>query len=76
MNSTSANPNNKPDIIINDNEIGTCIFIDAAISGPYNRNTVHLECKNKGGTSNNRGNQNQCKINHKIPEQHIVNLKK
>ena len=24
--------------------------------GPYNRNTAHVECKNKGDTSNNRGN--------------------
>ena len=22
---------------------------------PYNRNTAHVECKNKGDTSNNRG---------------------
>jgi hypothetical protein len=26
-------PNNKPDIIIHDNKIGTCILIDFAISG-------------------------------------------
>ena len=26
-------PNNKPDIIIRDNEKGTCMLIDAAISG-------------------------------------------
>jgi hypothetical protein len=29
-------PNNKPDIIIRDNEKGTCILIDAAISGDIN----------------------------------------
>jgi len=29
-------PNNKPDIIIHDNEKGTCMFIDAAISGDRN----------------------------------------
>ena len=64
-------PNNKPDIIIRDNEKGTCLLIDVAISGDrnvikkeaekilkyksYNRNTAHVECKNKGDTSNNRG---------------------
>ena len=26
-------PNNKPDIIIRDNEAGTCMLIDVAISG-------------------------------------------
>jgi len=55
-------PNNKPDIIIRDNEKGTCMLIDVAISGDrnvikkeaekilklYNRNTAHVECKNKG----------------------------
>jgi hypothetical protein len=29
-------PNNKPDIIIRDNEKGTCMFIDVAISGDRN----------------------------------------
>jgi len=29
-------PNNKPDIIISDNENGTCMLIDAAISGDRN----------------------------------------
>ena len=29
-------PNNKPDIIIRDNEKGTCMVIDAAISGDRN----------------------------------------
>ena len=29
-------PNNKPDIIIRDNEKGTCILIDVAISGDRN----------------------------------------
>jgi hypothetical protein len=37
MESTSANrqnlPNNKPDIIIRDNEKGTCMLIDVAIPG-------------------------------------------
>jgi hypothetical protein len=29
-------PNNKPDIIIGDNERGTCMLIDVAISGDIN----------------------------------------
>jgi hypothetical protein len=29
-------PNNKPDIIIRDNEKGTCMLIDVAISGDRN----------------------------------------
>ena len=29
-------PNNKPDIIIRDNEKGTCVFIDVAISADRN----------------------------------------
>jgi hypothetical protein len=29
-------PNNKPDIIIHDNEKGTCMLIDVAISGDRN----------------------------------------
>jgi len=29
-------PNNKPDIIIRDNETGTCMSIDVAISGDRN----------------------------------------
>ena len=64
-------PNNKPDTIIRDNEKGTCMLIDVAILGDrnvikketekilkykdYNRNTAHVECKNKGDTSNNTG---------------------
>ena len=72
-------PNNKPDIIIRDNEKGTCMLIDVAISGdrnvtkkrsregfkiqrPYNRNTAHVECKNKGDTSNNRGDSDHFKV--------------
>ena len=34
-------PNNKPDIIIGDNEEGTCMLIDAAISG--DRNVIKKE---------------------------------
>jgi hypothetical protein len=36
-------PNHKPDIIILDNEEGTCILIDAAISG--DRNLVRKEAR-------------------------------
>ena len=34
-------PNNKPDIIIRDNEKGTCVLIDVAISG--DRNVIKKE---------------------------------
>jgi len=36
-------PNNKPDIIITDNEKGTCMLIDAAISG--DRNVIKKEAE-------------------------------
>jgi hypothetical protein len=36
---------------------------------PYNRNTAHVECKNKGDASNNRSSWNHFKILQKIPEQ-------
>jgi hypothetical protein len=36
-------PNNKPDIIIRDNEKGTCILIDVAISG--DRNAIKKEAE-------------------------------
>jgi len=36
-------PNNKPDIIIRDNEKGTCLFIDVAISG--DRNVIQKEAE-------------------------------
>jgi len=36
-----TNPNNKPDIIIPDNEKGTCTLIDVAISG--DRNVIKKE---------------------------------
>jgi len=36
-------PNNKPDIIIHDNEKGTCLLIDVAISGE--RNVVKKEAE-------------------------------
>jgi hypothetical protein len=37
-------PNNKPDIIIRDNEKGTCMLIDIAISG--DRNVIKKEAEN------------------------------
>ena len=71
-------PNNKPDIIIRDNEKRTCISIDAAISGHRNvikkevekilkykdltKNTTHVECKNKGDSSNNRRDWDHFKV--------------
>ena len=36
-------PNNKPDIIIRDNEAGTCMLIDVAISG--DRNVIKKEAE-------------------------------
>jgi len=36
-------PNNKPDIIIRDNENGTCVLIDVAISG--DRNVIKKEAE-------------------------------
>jgi hypothetical protein len=36
-------PNNKPDIIICDNEKGTCMSIDVAIPG--DRNVIHKEAE-------------------------------
>ena len=37
-------PNNKPDIIIRDNEKRTCMLIDAAVSG--DRNVIKKEAEN------------------------------
>jgi len=36
-------PNNKPDIIIRDNEKGTCVVIDVGISG--DRNVIKMEAE-------------------------------
>ena len=71
-------PNNKPVIIIRDNEKRTCMLIDVAISGdrnmikkeaekilkyrPYSRNIVHVECKNKDDTGNNRCDWDHFKV--------------
>ena len=80
-------PNNKPNIIIRDNEKGTCMLIDAAISGDrnvikkeatkilkYKDLTIEFQCmwnvKNKGDTTNNRGNWDYFKVIQKIHEQH------
>jgi hypothetical protein len=78
-------PNNKPDIIIRDNERGT-LLLDVENSGDGNvtkkesekilkyknltTELVHVECKNKCDTINNRVNWNHLKIIDKIPEQH------
>jgi hypothetical protein len=56
--------------------IKTCMLIDVAISGdrnvikkeaekilrPYNGNTKHVECKNKGDSSNNRHDWDHFKV--------------
>ena len=79
--------NNKPDIIIRDNEKGTRMLIDVAISG--DRNVIKKEAeeilkykdlakdiqhmwnvKNKGDSSNNRGDWDYFKVIQKIREQH------
>ena len=43
---------------------------DFKIKRPYNRNTAHVEFKNKSDTSNNRGDWNYFKVIQKILEQH------
>jgi hypothetical protein len=43
---------------------------DSDVLRPYNRHTVHVECKNKGDTSNDRGNWKHFIIIQEIPEQH------
>jgi hypothetical protein len=35
---------------------------------PYNRSTVHLECKNKSDTRNNGGKWNRFRTIQRIPE--------
>ena len=72
---------NKPDIIIRDNENGTCLLMDVAISGEnkrdqerswedYKINSAHVGCESKSDTGNNMGNWNHFKISQTIPEQH------
>jgi len=62
------------------------MLIDVAISGgrnvikketekilkyrPYNRDTAHVECKNIGDTSNNRGDWDYFEVIQEIREQH------
>ena len=43
---------------------------DFKIQRPYTGNTEYVECSNKSGTSNNRGNRNHVKTIQKIPQQH------
>ena len=43
---------------------------DSKILRCYNRNTAHEKCKNKGDTSNNRGDWDYFKVIQKIREQH------
>jgi len=38
-------------------------------SSPCDRNTAHVECKNKSHTSNNEGNWNLPQIIHKVPDE-------
>jgi hypothetical protein len=77
---------NKPDIMIRNNEKGSCMFIDVAISGDrnvikkkaekilkYKHFTIEIQRMwnvKKCDTSNNGGNWNRLKVIHKIPEQH------
>jgi hypothetical protein len=69
-----TNPNDKPDITIRDNENGTCMPIDVASAGDRNvirkehekilkcnRNTSHIECKDKSDISNTGANENTSK---------------
>ena len=42
---------------------------NSKIQRPYNRNTTHVECKNKGDTSNNRGDWDYFRVIQKISEQ-------
>jgi len=37
---------------------------------PYNRNTAHVECKNKGDTSNNGGDWEYFRVVQKTRKQH------
>jgi hypothetical protein len=80
-------PNNKPNIVIHDNEKEICILIDVAILS--DRNVIKKEAENiikykdlkieiqrmwnvkTNDTSNNWGKQKDLKINQKTPEQHV-----
>jgi hypothetical protein len=76
-------PNDKPDITVRDNEKGTCMWTEVAISGDRNvikkeaekflkcdNNTAHVGRKNRCDTSNNRGDWVRLKIILQIPERH------
>ena len=79
-------PNNKPDIIILDNENGTCMSIDVAISGDrnvikkeaekilkYKDLTIEIQCTWNVKTKVipvNRGYWDYFKVIQKIHEQH------
>jgi hypothetical protein len=71
--------NNKPDIIIRDNEKRTCMLIDVVISGDRNvikkeaekiLKSAHVECKNKGDTSNNWRDWDHFQVIQKIRQRH------
>ena len=78
--------NNKPDIIIRDNEKGTCMLTDIAISGDrnvikkadkilkYKDLTIEIQhmwnVKNKDDTSNNRGEWDYFKVIQKKHERY------
>ena len=49
--------------------LGVSIIIIIIII-PYYRNTARVECKNKGDTSNNRGDWDYFKVIQQIREQH------
>jgi hypothetical protein len=76
-------PNNKPDIIIRDNENGTCMLIDVTISGDRNvfkkeaekilkyiDLTIEIQRIWNVKTSNNRSDWDHFKVIQKIREQH------
>jgi hypothetical protein len=64
-----TDPNNKPDIILRDNEEGTCMSVDRNIikreaEKILNRLSAHVECK----TCNNSGDWKHINIIQTIPE--------
>jgi len=76
-------PNNKPDIIIRDNEKRTCMLIDAAIPGDknvikkeakkilkYKDLTIEIQRMWNVKTSNNWSDWNHFQIIQKIRERH------
>jgi hypothetical protein len=69
-------PNNKPDIIVGDNEKRTCMLIDVATPG--DRNVIKKEAENilkykdltKGDTGNNWSDWDRFQVIQKIRERH------